>query len=70
MSCTPQENRIMDLWDSGLSISQIAEQTGIGRHKVENTVSYYHGRAEQRLQEASIRAGSAALLAAIQQVRA
>lgn len=70
MSCTPQENRIMDLWDGGLSIQQIAAQTGIRQHKVENTVSYYHGRAEQRLQETSIRRGSRALLAAIQQVRA
>lgn len=70
MSCTPQENRIMDLWDGGLSIKQIAAQTGLRKKTVETTVSYYHGRAEQRLQEASIRAGSAALLAAIQQVQA
>ena len=70
MSCTPQENRIMDLWDGGLSINQIADQTGIRLHKVQNTIAYYHGRAEQRVQEASIRAGSAALLAAIQQVQA
>lgn len=69
MSCTPQETRIMDLWDSGLSIKQIAVQTGIRQHKVENTISYYHGRHEQRVQEASIRKGSMALLAAIAEVR-
>lgn len=70
MSCTPQETRIMDLWDGGLSIKQIADQTGIRQHKVENTVSYFHGRHEQRVQEGLIRKGSMNLLAAIKQVRA
>lgn len=70
MSCTPQENRIMDLWDGGLSIRQIADQTGIRQHKVENTVSYFSGRADQRIHNAAMRAGSAALAAAIAQVRA
>ena len=70
MSCTPQENRIMDLWDGGLSIKQIAAQTGIRLHKVEHIVSCFSGRNEQRVAEASIRAGSAALLAAIRQVQA
>lgn len=70
MSLTPQETRIMDLWDGGLSIKEIAGQTGIRQRKVENTVSHYCGRADKRVHEASVRKGSAALLAAIQQVRA
>jgi DNA-directed RNA polymerase specialized sigma24 family protein len=70
MSCTPQETRILDLWDGGLSIKQIAAETGIRSKTVENTVSYFHGRHEQRVQEGLIRKGSMDLLAAIRQVRA
>ncbi len=70
MTLTRQESLVMDLWDSGLSMQQIAAQTGITKGNVERIVTYFDGRRDQRVEEGGIRAGSAALLAAIQQVRA
>lgn len=70
MSCTPQETRVMDLWDNGFTKARIAAALNIKPKKVDSIVSDLSGRDEQRVQEASIRAGSAALLAAIRQVQA
>lgn len=68
MSCTPQEARVMDLWDNGFTKARIAAALSIKPKKVDSIVSMLSGREDQRAEEASIRAGSAALLAAIQQV--
>jgi FixJ family two-component response regulator len=69
MTLTRQESRVLDLWDAGLSMQQIAAQTGIKKGQVERVVTYFDGRSDRRIQEASVRAGSAALLAAIRQVQ-
>jgi hypothetical protein len=68
MSLTPQESTVLDLWDRGLSMQMIAAQTGLKRDNVARILSSFDGSQDQRVQEASIRAGSAALLAAIQEV--
>lgn len=70
MSCTPQETRVMDLWDNGFTKASISAALKIKPKKVDDIVSKLSGREDQRVEEASIRAGSAALLAAIQQVQA
>jgi hypothetical protein len=70
MSLTPQESTVLDLWDQGFSMQMIAAQTGLKRDNVARILSCFDGSQDQRVQEASIRAGSAALLAAIQQVQA
>lgn len=68
MSLTPQESTVLDLWDRVLSMQMIAAQTGLKRDNVARILSSFDGSQDQRVQEASIRAGSAALLAAIQEV--
>ncbi|PXW79018.1 regulatory LuxR family protein [Blastomonas natatoria] len=70
MSCTPQETRVMDLWDNGFTKAHIAAALNIKPKKVDSIVSDLSGRDDQRVEEASIRAGSAKLLAAIRQVQA
>ncbi|MDM7928694.1 hypothetical protein [Blastomonas fulva] len=70
MSFGPQEKTVLDLWDSGLTILQIVVQTGIKKENVGRILSSFDGSSDQRIDEASIRAGSQALLAAIQQVQA
>ena len=70
MSMKRSHARVMDLWDSGRSIEQIAQMVGKPRGQVKIIVSTYDGSADRRVHRASMCAGSAALLAAIQQVRA
>ncbi len=70
MSLTPREARILDLWDSGKSIAHIAEQLACPKKAVENTISYFSGRSDQRLAEKSIREGSQKLAAALKEARA
>jgi hypothetical protein len=69
MSLTPREARILELWDTGLSISQISERLSCRKKVVENTVSYFSGRSDQRLAEKSIREGSQKLAAALSEAR-
>lgn len=70
MSLTPQESTVLGLWDSGLTVREIVVKTGIKKENVGRILSSFDGSRDQRVEEAGIRAGSAALLAAIQQVQA
>ena len=63
---TPQERAIMDQWDAGLSIRQIALALGISRHRCKLTVIYYDGRSDFRRHREAMQHGSAALLRALQ----
>ena len=67
---TPKERAIMDRWDAGQSMRQIARELGKDYDRVRNLIVYYHGRAEYRNERNAMAACSAALLSAIQQERA
>ena len=66
---TPNERAIMDRWDAGQSIRQIARELGRDYDRVRNLIVYYHGRAEYRNERNAMAACSAALLAAIRQAK-
>lgn len=66
---TPSQ-RILSLWDNGLSAEAIAARLGKPKKKITETLATYDGTADFRRHRDAMRAGSAALLAAIQQVRA
>ena len=62
---TPQEVRIMDLWDAGYSQAEIVARTGLAAAPVQRTVDYYHGRHETRQMHARVASGSEKLLQAL-----
>lgn len=67
---TPRELAIMDRWDAGKTISQIARELGKPVARVRNTVAYYDGAADHRTHKGAMVAGSEQLLSAIRQERA
>lgn len=67
---TPRELAIMDRWDAGQSIRQIARELGREVESVRKLVIYYDGAAEHRLHCSAAKVGSAALLRALQEARA
>ena len=66
---TPRELEIMDRWDAGRSIRQIAKELGRDVEAVRKLVIYYDGAAEQRMNRGAMAASSAALLSALQRAR-
>lgn len=67
--CTPVETKIMDLWDQGRSIEQIARHLRIRRKQAATVVGQYHDHGERTRAERAMIAGSAQLLAAMNQAR-
>lgn len=67
---TPREREIMDRWDAGKTITQIARELGKPVGRVRNLVIYYDGAADHRLHRSATAAGSAALLSALREARA
>ena len=65
MSLTPREAEVMDLWDAGLSIEEIATTTGKSRSGVEALTSTYGFEGKDVMTDAAIRSGSAALANAL-----
>ena len=63
---TPRESAIMDAWDDGLSIDQVAAATGYSRKTVGDIVSVYGNPGNDW--QAAIRAASARLVARVAQV--
>ena len=63
---TPRESAIMDAWDDGLSIDQVAAATGYPRKTVGDIVSVYGNPGNDW--QAAIRAASAELVARVAQV--
>ncbi|RIA44080.1 hypothetical protein DFR49_2317 [Hephaestia caeni] len=61
----PFEERILELWDAGLSIDQVAAATSCTAKAVRKTISQFDGGADNRLFEAMVRDGSRRLAAAI-----
>ena len=66
---TPVETRIMDLWDCGKSIEQIARELRIRRKQAATIIGQYHDHGERTRADRAMIAGSAALLAAMTQAR-
>lgn len=69
MAATPVENQIMDLWDQGRSIEQIARSLQITRKRAALIVGTYYDQGERTRAERAMIAGSAKLLAAMNQAR-
>lgn len=67
---TPKEQAIMDRWDAGKTITQIARELDRPVERVRNLVIYYDGAAEHRLHCKATTVGSAALLSALREARA
>ncbi len=67
---SPQDARIMDLWDAGHGDRPIALLTGLPLATVRLTISEYYEGDERKRDHASIAAGTAALNAAIASARA
>lgn len=67
---TPKEQAIMDRWDAGETISQIARELGKPVERVRNLVIYYDGAADHRTHCGAMAASSAALLSALREARA
>lgn len=65
MALTQTEARVMDRWDAGQSIRQIARATSLTAARVKEIVSIYHCRAETRKHRAQMAIGSIALRTAI-----
>lgn len=66
MGVTAREQQIIDLYDAGKSSEQIAETMGVKTSYVVQRLGFLSGsRAEDRVREAAIAAGSAALLASL-----
>jgi hypothetical protein len=66
---TPQEERIMDLWDDGRSAREIHTRTGIPARTVSKAVTMYHSDADDGRERRMLAQGSARLLAAIERAR-
>ena len=66
---TPKEKAVMERWDGGQPIRQIARELGRDVDRVRNTVIYYDGAADHRIERGNMAACSAALLRAIQRER-
>lgn len=64
------ENQVMDLWEAGMSMAQIAEQTGKTHSAVARIVHYMGGHEAFGEGQAAIRLGSILLAKAIQEVGA
>lgn len=62
---TPMQNTIMDHFDNGRSIEQIADQLAQPRRTVQRVVQTYAEGSERRDMEADAARGSALLLVAI-----
>jgi DNA-binding NarL/FixJ family response regulator len=67
---SPRENQIMDLWDAGHPIHQIAEQLGLTLDHATTVVTRFGRTDEPRLARRDAERGSAMLLAGIQGLRA
>jgi len=67
---TPRELAIMDRWDAGQSIRQIARELGRDVEAVRKLVIYYDGAAEHRLHCSGMQASNAAFLSALREARA
>ncbi len=61
---TPSEASVMELWDAGKSMEAISRQLGRTKTSVQRVVSTYH--CETSAEDANVRRGTAALLAALQ----
>lgn len=60
---TPQEQKIMDLFDAGLTARRVAHRTGLSLPTVEKTIQMYNwSMIPDRRREASIALGSKTLL--------
>lgn len=66
---TPQETRIMDMWEGGMSMQRIAHRLNLKRRTVSNTVNMYDAGNLARTERAALTAGSARLFAAIKAAR-
>jgi hypothetical protein len=69
MSLTPREAEVMDLWDAGASLDDIATATGKSRAGVEALTSTYAFEGRDITGEAALRKGSAALIEAMKAAR-
>lgn len=65
MALTQTEARVMDRWDAGQSIRQIARETSLTVARVNEIVSIYHCRAETRKHRQAMAISSATLRTAI-----
>lgn len=69
MSLTPREAEVMDLWDAGASVIDIAMATGKSPKGVEALTSTYSFEGRDIAGEAALRKGSVALANAIRAAR-
>lgn len=65
MPLTQTEARVMERWDAGQAIRQIARETSLTQARVKEIVSIYHCRAETRKHRAQMAKSSATLRTAI-----
>lgn len=67
MTMKRSHQRVMDLWDAGLSIEKIAAATGKPRNTVKIIVSTYDGISDFRRHKAEMATASASFLRALSQ---
>ncbi|MEQ5789047.1 hypothetical protein J3454_14215 [Erythrobacter sp. NFXS35] len=65
MSLTPREAEVMDLWDAGCTVEEIAIATGKSQAGVAALTSTYSFEGRDITHEAAVRKGSADLAAAL-----
>lgn len=65
MALTQTEARVLERWDAGKAIRQIARETSLTPARVKEVVSIYHCRAETRKHRAAMAAASTTLRTAI-----
>lgn len=63
------ETRFMDLWDQGYSIEKIARWLRISRDQARRVLCQYYDNGDRTRNERAMIAGSAKLLAAMNQAR-
>lgn len=69
MSLTPKETEVMDLWDAGLSVEEIATITGKTVAGIKVLTSTYSFEGRDVTHEAAVRTGSKALADALRAAR-
>ena len=69
MSLTPREAEVMDIWDAGCTVLEIAEITGKSLAGVEALTSTYAFEGRDIMGDAAIRKGSIALAEALRAAR-
>lgn len=67
---TPGEERVMDLWDAGLSTTAIGRALALPQDRIIRTVSYYHDSGDHTRERSAMARASDQLATAIQQARA